>query len=74
MDRLLVICTNNFDAQDVMFIKGKKEDAEMTTNWSKVVNLAGIKEGAMCVFTFYNGRDGFICLLFASTEVNNFAL
>ena len=40
--------------------KGKKEDAEMTTNWSKVVNLARIKEGAMCVFTFYNGRHGVI--------------
>ena len=44
-----------------MFIKGKKGDAEMTTNWSKVIDLARIKEGAMCVFTFYNGRDGFIC-------------
>ena len=60
MDELPVICTDNADAQNVKFFEGKQEDAEMRTNSGKVVKLGGLTEGAMFVFTFYDGIDGFI--------------
>ena len=61
INELPVICTDNADAQNVKFFEGKQEYAEMRTNSAKVVKLGGLTEGAMFVFTFYDGIGGFIC-------------
>ena len=56
---LPVLCGDGLGFRNVRFVKCRNGVSQMTSNWKKVADAAGIKDGDLCVFTFmYSLLDG----------------